>query len=118
MRRVNKGWTTLEYCWRFGVRPLMWLVKFAAICLALGAISWGLSTGRTDGVIALLIAYAVWEISRAIRSINHITLNVARGEKLIVQSGASVSVPSKDLDRVIEAIGRQEADKETQEKSK
>lgn len=107
--RIGKGWITLEYVWRIGVRPLMWLVRIAVVAVAVGCISWMLDHGTTSGVFTFVALYAVWEIGRAIRSIKPMNISVTRGEKLIVQRGASVSVPKADLDRVIEAIARQEA---------
>lgn len=105
----NRGWSTLEYCWRFGVRPLMWMVRLALVAWAIGCLSWLIAQGTHEGVIAAIAIYGIWEIGRSIRSVTHMTVNIAKGDKLIVQRGANVSVPKQDLDRVIEAIGRQEA---------
>ena len=77
----NRGWTTLEYCWRFGVRPLMWLVRLALVAWGIGCLSWLISQGTHDGVIAGIAIYGIWEIGRSIRSIQPLTINVARGER-------------------------------------
>lgn len=110
MRR-DMGWTTLEYCWRFGVRPMMWVVRLAVVAWGIGSLSWLLTYGHELGVIAGLLAYGIWEIGRSIRLVQPLNIHVTRGEKLIVQRGASVSVPKQDIDRLIEIIGRQEAAK-------
>jgi hypothetical protein len=107
--RISRGWSTFEYCWRFGVRPLMWLVRLAVFTWALAAISWVSGHISDTGVIAGTIIYGMWEIGRSIRAITPLHVNVARGEKLIVQRGATVSVPKQDIDRLLEAIARQEA---------
>lgn len=106
--RVDKRWSTFEYCWRFGIRPLMWLVRLALIASAVAVISLLLGYMSTLGLACFIALYGIWEIGRSIRSISHLTVNVARGEKLIVQRGAVVSVPKQDIDRLLETLARQE----------
>jgi hypothetical protein len=107
--RTDKRWTTIEYLWRFALRPFRWLITATLFMAAVGVTGWALEAGNGLAVISTLIIYGIWEIGQSIRSVKPMVFNVARGEKLIVQKGAQVSVPKADLDRVIEAIGRQSA---------
>lgn len=109
MIRVHKGWTTFEYCWRFGVRPLMWAVRLAVVVMAAAVITLLLPHVSTLGMFTVALLYGIYEIGRSIRAIQPLNISIAKGEVLTVESGATISVPKADLDRVIDAIARQEA---------
>lgn len=104
----DRGWITFEYCWRFGVRPLMWLVRLGTVAWAIAMLSLFLDHASLVGVGCLIAIYGIWEIGRSIRSIQPLHVNVARGERLIVQKGATVSVPKQDIDRLLATIAKYE----------
>lgn len=103
--------TTFRYLRRFSMRPLMWLIRLVIVAGCVGALTWLIPYTEIAGMVVFVGIYGIWEIGRSIRSITPINVNVARGEKLIVQSGASISVPSADLDRVIKTLGEYESEK-------
>ena len=107
--RTDKAWTTFEYCWRFGVRPLMWLVRLAVIVTSVASVTLLIDHTSATGMFVVALLYGIWEIGRSIRSIQPMNVSIAKGNVLKVESGASISVPKADLDRLIETIARQEA---------
>lgn len=109
--RTNKAWTTFEYCWRFGVRPLMWAVRITLLVMAAATVTFLTDHTSTLGMFTVVLIYGIWEIGRSIRSVQPMNISVTKRNRLIVEPGASISVPKADLDRVIEAIARQEAAK-------
>ena len=107
--RSDPRWTTVEYLWRFALRPLMWLVRIATVGICVAVLTWLAPYIEVGGMIVFVALYGIWEIGRSIRSITPLNVNIARGETLIVESGASVSVPSVEMDRLIKSLGEQEA---------
>ncbi|MEO9297602.1 hypothetical protein [Devosia alba] len=103
--------TTFRYLRRFSMRPLMWLIRLVIVAGCVGALTWLIPYTEIAGMVVFVGIYGIWEIGRSIRSITPLNVNIARGETLIVESGASVSIPAADIDRVIETIGRYEAEK-------
>ena len=108
---INKGRSTFEYCWRFGVRPLMWLVRISLVFWAVASIVWFTDFLTVTGFALFIAVYGIWEVCRPIRDYRPMTIHVTRGETLVVEPGATVSVPKADLDRLLESIARQEAQK-------
>lgn len=107
--RSDPRWTTVKYLGRFALRPLMWLVRLAIVAGCVGALTWLIPYTEIGGMIVFVAIYGIWEIGRSIRSITPMSINIARGENLIVEAGASVSVPAADIDRMLKALGEMEA---------
>lgn len=109
MKKSHRGWTTIEYCWRLGLRPLMWAVRLGAIAWAAASLTLLADAITPLGMFTLVLIYGIWEVSGLIRSNRPLHINIAKGETLVVENGATISVPKEDIDRLIETIGRQEA---------
>jgi hypothetical protein len=107
---TDLGALMFRYCWRFAVRPTMWLIRVTLFIVAAAVISFAVQYSTLIGMATLVSIYGIYEIGRSIRSLQPVIVNIAKGENLVVQSGASVSVPKQDLDRVIEIIARRGVD--------
>jgi hypothetical protein len=89
----------------------MWLVRLVLVAASVMSLSTAATYMTPTGLACFIAIYATWEIGRSIRSVKPLYVNVARGEKLIVQTGATISVPKGDIDRLLEELARQEAER-------
>ena len=99
------------YLRRFALRPMLWLVRVTSVFACIALLSLLLDYVTMTSIAVCVAIYAIWEIGRSIRSIQPLNVNIARGENLIVEAGASVSIPAVEMERVITIISGLEANK-------
>lgn len=94
----------LEYLWRFGVKSLKWVYWLWVIFALIWFIDWVMEREPTGwSIVAILVAYGIWEISRTLRSKTP-NVTVVTGTTLQIKEGAVMSVSTAEFNKAVDAI--------------
>lgn len=103
MKRIWK-----RYIWRYSVKGAMWAVRLAIIFCAAWAASLVLEVQPNGwALVAVILVYGIWEITRTIRAMSP-NITIVTGRTLELQAGATMVVGTGELDKAVQRIVEQQ----------
>lgn len=103
MKRILK-----RYVWRLAVKGSMWAVRLAIVFYSAWAANFVLEVQPNGwALVAVILVYGIWEITRTIRAMSP-NVTIVTGRTLELQAGATMLVSTGELDKAVQRIVEQQ----------